>query len=128
MTSVLELDSLAGQDAGLRDWVQGAVPLEALLRLPGNPNPYLLTGRPGVKVQGVRGQRVIRVDKLLGHEEVVLKPLPWALEPLIGVQGTALLGTGQPIFILDVPRLADQPLGHLSGSFKAVQPTRGGRA
>jgi len=42
------------------------------------------------------------VDDVLGHEEVVVKPLPAALRGTPGLAGVTILGEGQVVLILDV--------------------------
>jgi len=50
------------------------------------------------------------VDKLLGQEEVVLKVLPAPLHLIPGLSGVSILGSGRPIFVLDIPRLLEHQL------------------
>lgn len=77
-------------------------PLADLLRMPtGTPAPV----RPYVVMEGDAGKVALAVDKLLGQEEVVLKALSRPLDLVPGLSGVTILGTGRPIFILDVPRL-----------------------
>jgi len=45
------------------------------------------------------------VDRLLGQEEVVIKPLGHILHDVIGVAGATILSDGKPAIILDVPGL-----------------------
>ncbi len=44
----------------------------------------------------------LRVDDVLGHEEIVVKPLPPALRGTPGLAGVTILGEGQTVLILDV--------------------------
>ena len=44
----------------------------------------------------------LRVDEVLGHEEIVVKPLPPALRSAPGLAGVTILGEGQVMLILDV--------------------------
>ena len=44
----------------------------------------------------------LRVDDVLGHEEIVVKPLPAALRGTPGLAGVTILGEGQVVLILDV--------------------------
>jgi len=61
--------------------------------------------RPHVVVEAELGEVALEVDRLLGQQEAVLKPLSSPLDLLAGVAGVTILGNGRPIFILDVPRL-----------------------
>jgi len=45
------------------------------------------------------------VDDVLGHEEIVVKPLPQALRGTPGLSGVTILGEGQVVLILDVTGL-----------------------
>ncbi|RKG99594.1 chemotaxis protein CheA [Corallococcus sp. CA053C] len=78
--------------------------LEVLLGVPASPRPGL---RPFVVMEGDAGtgKVALAVDRLLGQEEVVLKPLSRPLDLLPGLSGVTILGSGRPVFILDVPRL-----------------------
>ncbi|MGE6760058.1 chemotaxis protein CheA [Corallococcus interemptor] len=78
--------------------------LESLLGVPAAPKPGY---RPFVVMEGDAGtgKVALAVDRLLGQEEVVLKPLSRPLDLLPGLSGVTILGSGRPVFILDVPRL-----------------------
>jgi two-component system chemotaxis sensor kinase CheA len=76
--------------------------LAGLLAVPeGPPKPQ----QPYVVVEGDGARLALQVDRLLGQEEVVLKPLARPLDRIAGLSGVTILGNGRPIFILDVPRL-----------------------
>lgn len=77
-------------------------PLAGLLRVPSEPRRG---SRPYVVMEGDGGKVALAVDKLLGQEEVVLKALSRPLDLVPGLSGVTILGSGRPIFILDVPRL-----------------------
>lgn len=69
---------------------------------------------PFVIVEAEEGRLALRVDRLLGQEEVVLKALARPLDRVAGLAGVTILGNGRPVFILDVTRLE--------------RPVRGGEA
>lgn len=81
------------------------LPVHALDTLVGVPAPGLRGVRPFVVMEGDSGRVALGVDRLLGQEEVVLKPLSRPLDLLPGLSGVTILGSGRPVFILDVPRL-----------------------
>lgn len=81
------------------------LPVHALDALVGVPAPPRLGTRPFVVMDGDSGRVALAVDRLLGQEEVVLKPLSRPLDLLPGLSGVTILGSGRPVFILDVPRL-----------------------
>ncbi|NTX51583.1 chemotaxis protein CheA [Myxococcus sp. CA039A] len=81
------------------------LPVHALDTLVGVPSPGLRGVRPFVVMEGDSGRVALGVDRLLGQEEVVLKPLSRPLDLLPGLSGVTILGSGRPVFILDVPRL-----------------------
>jgi two-component system chemotaxis sensor kinase CheA len=104
-------DTLASsQNVPVLHFGQHVVPvreLAALLEVPG------LLERPDVPpfvvVEGDDGRVALRVDRLLGQEEVVLKALSRPLDLLPGLAGVTILGNGRPVFILDVARLERRP-------------------
>ncbi|HZI13505.1 MAG TPA: chemotaxis protein CheA [Myxococcus sp.] len=81
------------------------LPVHALDSLVGVPAPTRDGTRPFVVMEGDAGRVALAVDRLLGQEEVVLKPLSRPLDLLPGLSGVTILGSGRPVFILDVPRL-----------------------
>ena len=81
------------------------LPVHSLDSLVGVPAPRKLGTRPFVVMDGDSGRVALAVDRLLGQEEVVLKPLSRPLDLLPGLSGVTILGSGRPVFILDVPRL-----------------------
>jgi two-component system chemotaxis sensor kinase CheA len=76
--------------------------LSALLGVAQRPPPG---PRPYVVMEADPGRVALAVDGLLGQEEAVLKPLTKPLDLVPGLSGVTILGTGRPVFILDVPRL-----------------------
>jgi two-component system chemotaxis sensor kinase CheA len=81
------------------------LPVHALSGLLGVPPGAVTPQQPYVVVEGDAGRLALQVDRLLGQEEVVLKPLTRPLDRIPGLSGVTILGSGRPIFILDVPRL-----------------------
>lgn len=81
------------------------LPVHSLDALVGVPAPRRQGARPFVVMDGDSGRVALAVDRLLGQEEVVLKPLSRPLDLLPGLSGVTILGSGRPVFILDVPRL-----------------------
>jgi two-component system, chemotaxis family, sensor kinase CheA len=69
------------------------------------PAPARIGQRPYVVMEGDTGKVALAVDRLLGQEEVVLKALSRPLDLVPGLSGVTILGSGRPVFILDVPRL-----------------------
>ena len=76
--------------------------LAELLQIPSTPR---IGTRPYILMEGEFGKVALAVDRLLGQEEVVLKSLSRPLDLIPGLSGVTILGSGRPIFILDVPRL-----------------------
>ena len=81
------------------------LPVHALASLLAVPSGPARNEQPYVVVEGDGARLALEVDRLLGQEEVVLKPLSRPLERIAGLSGVTILGSGRPIFILDVPRL-----------------------
>jgi two-component system chemotaxis sensor kinase CheA len=84
---------------------QGLLPVYGLDSLVGIPAPVRKGPRPFVVMEGDSGRVALAVDRLVGQEEAVLKPLSQPLDLLPGLSGVTILGSGRPVFILDVPRL-----------------------
>ncbi len=61
--------------------------------------------RSVVVAEGAEGRIGLAVDGLLGQHEAVLKPLAPPLQAVSGLSAVTVLGTGRPVFILDVNRL-----------------------
>jgi two-component system chemotaxis sensor kinase CheA len=82
------------------------VPVHDLSRLLGFPETDGREDRAVVVAETGEGTRVgLAVDKLLGQQEAVLKPLGQPLENVPGISAVTVLGNGRPVFILDVQRL-----------------------
>lgn len=93
------------RDAPLLPWESSLLqvyPMAELLQVPRLPR---VGSRPYVVMEGEAGKVALEVDRLLGQEEVVLKALSRPLDLLSGLSGVTILGSGRPVFILDVPRL-----------------------
>ncbi|NJD90983.1 MAG: hypothetical protein FIA91_05635 [Geobacter sp.] len=52
------------------------------------------------EIKGVRTG--VRVDRLLGNQEVFVKPLARPLSAIRGVNGATILGEGEVVFIVDI--------------------------
>ncbi len=65
---------------------------------------------PVLILQNLQGDVIagLAVDQLLGHQEIVLKPLPKLLPKPLGIRGAAVLGTGQVMMVLDTEELITQ--------------------
>lgn len=62
--------------------------------------------RPGIVTSG-RRPGVMLVDRIVGQQDALLKPLGPLLERIAGLSGVTLDAEGHPVFVLDVPRLVD---------------------
>lgn len=78
--------------------------LSVVLEVPGRPHDVDAVS-PFVVVDTDDGRVALAVDALLGQEEVVLKALRRPLDLVPGLAGVTVLGSGRPVFILDVARL-----------------------
>ncbi|MGA9526383.1 MAG: chemotaxis protein CheW, partial [Myxococcaceae bacterium] len=86
-------------------WGSGLVPVFEMSSLLEVPAPARIGPRPFVVMEADTGRVALAVDRLLGQEEVVLKALSRPLDLVPGLSGVTILGSGRPVFILDVPRL-----------------------
>ena len=106
--SALELpagDILKNGEAGFLPHSKGLLPVHPLSQLLGFPSGDAPATRPYLVMEGDQGRVALAVDRLLGQEEAVLKTLTRPLDLVPGLVGVTILGTGRPVFILDVPRL-----------------------
>ncbi len=83
----------------------GHVPVHDLARLLGIPGGVPRATRSVVVAECEGGRIGLAVDALIGQEEAVLKPLHEPLDLVPGLSAVTVLGSGRPVFILDVPRL-----------------------
>ncbi|BDG09675.1 chemotaxis protein CheA [Anaeromyxobacter paludicola] len=81
------------------------VPVHDLRRLLGFPGEGAPRVQSVVVADGEQARVGLAVDALLGQAEAVLKPLSRPLDLVAGLSAVTVLGTGRPVFILDVPRL-----------------------
>ncbi|HEU4383762.1 MAG TPA: chemotaxis protein CheA [Anaeromyxobacteraceae bacterium] len=103
----VDLERLETSQGGpMLAWGGGHVPVQDLGRLLGIPDPPRRNGARQVVVADSGGGHVgLAVDALLGQEEAVLKPLAPPLDRVQGLSAVTVLGSGRPVFVLDVPRL-----------------------
>jgi len=101
-----EPDKLSrSRDRALLPYGTALLPVHSMAELIGVRSSSTSATRPYVVMEGDAGRVALEVDRLLGQEEVVLKALSRPLDLVPGLSGVTILGTGRPIFILDVPRL-----------------------
>lgn len=81
------------------------LPVHDLAALLGFAGAEPRASQPLVLMEADRGPVALAVEGLLGQEEAVVKALPRPLDQLPGLAGVTILGSGRPVFILDVPRL-----------------------
>jgi len=86
------------------DHVLGFAPLHSLSLLLGWSGGQPQRGLALICQLG-EGLVALQIDRLVGQHEAVVKPVSPPLDRLAGVSAVTLLGSGQPVFILDVPRL-----------------------
>ncbi|MEE8408716.1 MAG: chemotaxis protein CheW, partial [Myxococcota bacterium] len=71
-----------------------------LLELPTQTEPLHV-----VVIEDGRELVAVAVDRVVGYHEVVVKPLGDPLDRLEWFSGASILGDGQPILILDLPKV-----------------------
>lgn len=82
------------------------IPLVSLNRVFGKPLAPVKGNSVPVFVSEVKGRKVgLVVDGFLGHQEVFIKPLGRPFDKAQGLAGSAILGDGEVVFILDVANL-----------------------
>lgn len=99
-----EIHTLNEAEAGpYRGTLLPVVRLRRLFGLPPAPPREF----PVVVVQTEQGPTGLLVDQILGHREVVVRPLHDPLLRVPGVSGATELGDGDPVLILDSHSLSD---------------------
>lgn len=78
--------------------------LHHLRHLLGLPASDSLTKFPGVVYSDGRQPFVIGVDRVVGQQDAVIKPLGPLLERIDGLLGVTIDPVGQPVFVVDVTR------------------------
>jgi two-component system chemotaxis sensor kinase CheA len=101
-----QIECIGGKEVIMVDDVM--MPLRRMSRLlhvpNADPNPrYALIVRPNGNVVG------LRVDAVLGREEIVARPLPVALRSIPALVGVTVMGEGQTVLILDVEEAVGEP-------------------
>lgn len=72
-------------------------------------------------IVGLEGQEVgLRVDSLLGEEDVVIKSLAENYRNVAGLAGAAILGSGKVSLIIDIPVMIEMSAGRKSRSAALV--------
>jgi len=96
-----ELASIGGEDVVFHNGeVIPLLPLHELLNIQSADEP---AETAAIFIAEIKGRMVgILVDRVLGHQEVFVKSLARPLSVLPGLNGAAILGDGQIIFILDI--------------------------
>jgi two-component system chemotaxis sensor kinase CheA len=68
--------------------------------------PTAVVGAAQLVLAEVRGERVaLRVARLIGQQDIYVKPLPPLLAALRVLAGLTVLGDGRPVFLLDLNQL-----------------------
>lgn len=75
--------------------------LRELVHIPGSPPPR----ESAVVVRCAGGEAVLVVDVLRGEKQMVIKPLAKLFQGVPGISGSATLGDGRVVFILNAPAL-----------------------
>ncbi|HET7568008.1 MAG TPA: response regulator [Gaiellaceae bacterium] len=104
-----------------------SLPLADLAELVGADAPQLAPHAPAIVVSG-GGRRVAAVcDRLLGEEEVVVKPLGPLLPTVRGYLGAAILGDGRIALLLDPSALTGGSRRRVRAGADASAPAENGR-
>jgi len=121
LTTEYDLSARGGEGFESRSLVVGgqlvrAYSLAKLFGLPSlappGPRPFLVMELDGVRF-------ALSVDRLLGQEEAVMKPLFPPLDRIQGLAAVTVLGNGRPLLVLD-PRGLYQMAGAPEGKIKGA--------
>ena len=116
LTSVLEIIRLRSDQArsvlgrGVLQWRDRVVPLVSLRRALGfPPSASEDPGRAFVLLVGEAERRIgLVAERLLGEQELVVKPIEDTLTRSPGIAGTSILGNGRVVLILHTRGLLDR--------------------
>jgi len=96
------------QDGAMYPVADSLVPLHDLTRLLGHDVPAVRPGGAVVVLERPFRHMAVRVERIMGQQEVVVKPLGPPLAQVPYLAGAALLADGRPAYILDVAKLVDE--------------------
>ena len=108
VTEVMAVDVGQQLFAILADAVNERLPIapaDAIDLAPLVDFPPSTTPGPGIGIETALGAHVLRVDRVVGQQQVVLKPLDPLLARVEGLSGMTLDLFGEPVFVLDIERL-----------------------
>ena len=93
-----------------------------------SPDPLSLDEIPVLVLASPEGMLAVAVERLIGQQEIVVKPLPPPLSKPRGVLGSTILGDGRVVTILDVDDLVAQPAANssiaaVSGTVQEMAPS-----
>ncbi|MEO6860187.1 MAG: hybrid sensor histidine kinase/response regulator, partial [Microcoleus sp.] len=94
-----------------------------------SPDPLTQDHIPVLVLASSEGMLAVAVERLIGQQEIVVKPLPPPLSKPRGVLGSTILGDGLVVTILDVddlvgqPSLANSSIAPVSGTTPHMAPT-----
>ncbi|MEP6581051.1 hybrid sensor histidine kinase/response regulator [Microcoleus vaginatus GB2-A3] len=93
-----------------------------------SPDPLTQDEIPVLVLASTEGMLAVAVERLIGQQEIVVKPLPPPLSKPRGVLGTTILGDGRVVNILDVDDLVGQPgvnssIAAVSGKVQEIPPS-----
>ncbi|MEZ2238981.1 response regulator [Microcoleus sp.] len=93
-----------------------------------SPDPLTQEHIPVLVLASSEGMLAVAVERLIGQQEIVVKPLPSPLSKPRGVLGSTILGDGRVVTILDVDDLVGQPsanssIAPVSGKVPHLAPT-----
>jgi chemotaxis family two-component system sensor histidine kinase/response regulator PixL len=93
-----------------------------------SPDPLSLDEIPVLVLASPEGMLAVAVERLIGQQEIVVKPLPPPLSKPRGVLGSTILGDGRVVTILDVDDLVGQPsanssIAAVSGTVQEMAPS-----
>ncbi len=93
-----------------------------------SPDPLTQDHIPVLVLASSEGMLAVAVERLIGQQEIVVKPLPSPLSKPRGVLGSTILGDGRVVTILDVDDLVGQPVANssiapVSGKVSQLPPT-----
>lgn len=81
-----------------------------------SPDPLNQDYIPVMILAGSEGVLAVAIERIIGQQEIVVKPLPSPLSKPRGIVGCTILGDGEVVTILDVDDLIEQFYNHGSST------------
>ena len=114
LTEIIDLSGMhiepTGQDGQMLDLRGQIIPVARLGKFLSQPkifkSSFNKAGRPALLIKETRGTVAFEIDRIMGQQQIVVRPLSEKLSGLDEFSGCTILGDGEPGMILSLNNLA----------------------